>query len=249
MDKIAKTEDQWREELAPDQYAVLRQQATEPPFTGRYVDTKEPGVYRCAGCQAELFRSDDKFDSGSGWPSFTDAGRRRRRRAADRHVPRDGPHGGRVRALRRAPGARLRRRPAGQGRHAVLHQLLRPDAGQRRGAVVPSGAPRDPVTWCSALEHIDRHRGGVPPSACRAVILAARNRRRSARLAMPATRAVVTCTCHLLTPVRECRPTRRAHDGRTRAIAASPNAHRMTRRDRRRWLGRPLRRSSANDDQ
>jgi peptide-methionine (R)-S-oxide reductase len=73
MDKIAKTEDQWREELAPDQYAVLRQQATEPPFTGRYVDTKEPGVYRCAGCQAELFRSDDKFDSGSGWPSFTDA--------------------------------------------------------------------------------------------------------------------------------------------------------------------------------
>src|SRR3954454_8545967 len=71
MDKIAKTEDQWREELAPDQYAVLRRQATEPPFTGRYVDTKEPGVYRCAGCGAELFRSDDKFDSGSGWPSFT----------------------------------------------------------------------------------------------------------------------------------------------------------------------------------
>jgi peptide-methionine (R)-S-oxide reductase len=72
MDKIAKTEDQWREELSPDQYAVLRRQATEPPFAGKYVDTKEPGVYKCAGCQAELFRSDDKFDSGSGWPSFTD---------------------------------------------------------------------------------------------------------------------------------------------------------------------------------
>jgi peptide-methionine (R)-S-oxide reductase len=72
MDKIAKTEDQWREQLSPDQYAVLRRQATEPPFTGKYVDTKEPGVYRCAGCQAELFRSDDKFDSRSGWPSFTD---------------------------------------------------------------------------------------------------------------------------------------------------------------------------------
>ena len=73
MDKIAKTEDQWREELSPDQYAVLRQQATEAPFTGEYVDTETPGVYKCAGCGAELFRSDDKFHSGSGWPSFTDA--------------------------------------------------------------------------------------------------------------------------------------------------------------------------------
>ena len=72
MEKIEKTDEQWRGELAPDQYAVLRRQATEPAFSGRYVDSKEPGVYRCAGCGAELFRSDDKFDSGSGWPSFTD---------------------------------------------------------------------------------------------------------------------------------------------------------------------------------
>jgi peptide-methionine (R)-S-oxide reductase len=72
MDKIAKTEDQWREELSPEQYAVLRQQATEAPFTGEYVDTETPGVYKCAGCGAELFRSGDKFHSGSGWPSFTD---------------------------------------------------------------------------------------------------------------------------------------------------------------------------------
>ena len=72
MEKIEKTDEQWRDELAPDRYAVLRRQATEPPFSGRYVDSKEPGVYRCAGCGAELFRSDDKFDSGSGWPSFTD---------------------------------------------------------------------------------------------------------------------------------------------------------------------------------
>jgi peptide-methionine (R)-S-oxide reductase len=72
MEKIAKTDEQWRAELSADEYAVLRQQATEAPFAGRYVDSKEPGVYRCAGCQAELFRSGDKFDSGSGWPSFTD---------------------------------------------------------------------------------------------------------------------------------------------------------------------------------
>jgi peptide-methionine (R)-S-oxide reductase len=72
MDKIAKSEQEWEQELSPEQFAVLRRQGTEPPFTGQYVDTKEPGVYRCAGCGAELFRSDDKYDSRSGWPSFTD---------------------------------------------------------------------------------------------------------------------------------------------------------------------------------
>jgi peptide-methionine (R)-S-oxide reductase len=68
--KVEKTETQWREELTPEQYDVLRRKGTERAFTGRYNDTKEPGVYRCAGCGAELFRSDAKFDSGSGWPSF-----------------------------------------------------------------------------------------------------------------------------------------------------------------------------------
>jgi peptide-methionine (R)-S-oxide reductase len=72
MEKIAKTEEQWRAELTPEQYAVLRQQGTERPFTGEYVDTTEPGVYKCVGCGAELFRADDKFDHGCGWPSFTD---------------------------------------------------------------------------------------------------------------------------------------------------------------------------------
>lgn len=66
-----KTEEQWREELSPEQYAVLREQATEAPFTGKYVYTKDDGIYRCAGCGTELFRSDVKYDSGSGWPSFT----------------------------------------------------------------------------------------------------------------------------------------------------------------------------------
>ncbi|MEA2272916.1 MAG: peptide-methionine (R)-S-oxide reductase [Solirubrobacteraceae bacterium] len=68
--KVEKTEAQWREELTPEQYDILRRKGTERAFTGRYNDTKEPGVYRCAGCGAELFRSDAKFDSGSGWPSF-----------------------------------------------------------------------------------------------------------------------------------------------------------------------------------
>jgi peptide-methionine (R)-S-oxide reductase len=68
--KIEKSEEQWRQELSPEQYEVLRRKGTEPPFTGRYVHTKEDGKYRCAGCGAELFSSDTKFESGTGWPSF-----------------------------------------------------------------------------------------------------------------------------------------------------------------------------------
>ncbi len=71
MDKVTKTEDEWREQLSPEQFDVLRRKGTEPPFTGKYVHSKEDGVYRCGACGAELFGSDTKFDSGTGWPSFT----------------------------------------------------------------------------------------------------------------------------------------------------------------------------------
>jgi peptide-methionine (R)-S-oxide reductase len=70
--EIKKSDAQWREELTPEQYQVLRQAATERPWTGEYVDNHADGTYRCAGCGAELFNSDTKFESGSGWPSFTE---------------------------------------------------------------------------------------------------------------------------------------------------------------------------------
>ena len=70
MEKVERTEAEWRELLSPDEYAVLRQAGTERAFTGEYTDAETVGVYKCKACGAELFRSDTKFHSGCGWPSF-----------------------------------------------------------------------------------------------------------------------------------------------------------------------------------
>ena len=70
VQKLSKTNEQWREELTPEQYRVAREKGTERAFTGEYWDHKEKGVYRCVGCGAPLYSSETKFDSGTGWPSF-----------------------------------------------------------------------------------------------------------------------------------------------------------------------------------
>ena len=120
---IPTSDQEWREKLSPEQYEVMRRKATERPFTGEYVDVKDDGIYRCAGCGAELFRSDTKFESGTGWPSFTDPAV-----AANVELHRDisplhGAHRGHVRQVRLASGPRLRRRPRPE-RAALLHQLV-----------------------------------------------------------------------------------------------------------------------------
>jgi peptide-methionine (R)-S-oxide reductase len=71
-EKLQKTDEEWRSELDPERYHVLREKGTEPPFTGAYTHSKEDGMYRCGACGNELFSSDTKFDSGTGWPSFTE---------------------------------------------------------------------------------------------------------------------------------------------------------------------------------
>jgi len=70
MEKVRKSDEEWRRELTPEQYRITRRKGTEPPFTGEYNKTKTEGVYRCADCGNPLFSSDTKYDSGSGWPSY-----------------------------------------------------------------------------------------------------------------------------------------------------------------------------------
>ena len=77
MDKIKKTEADWQKELTPEEYHVLREKGTEPAFTGKYHDEHAKGMYLCRACGQELFSSDTKFNSGTGWPSFTEPANRK----------------------------------------------------------------------------------------------------------------------------------------------------------------------------
>ncbi len=72
MDKIVRTEEEWKKNLTPEQYRVMREKGAEVPFSGKYVNTKDGGIYKCAACGNPLFSSDTKFESGTGWPSFYD---------------------------------------------------------------------------------------------------------------------------------------------------------------------------------
>lgn len=83
--RIHRSEQEWREKLTPAQYEVLRRKGAEPPFTGRYVREKRDGIYRCAACGTALFSSEAKFDSGTGWPSFTEPAERANVQLRDDH--------------------------------------------------------------------------------------------------------------------------------------------------------------------
>lgn len=76
MEPIKKSDDQWKKELSPEQYDICRLKGTERPFTGKFVNNHDKGMYKCVACGLELFKSDTKFDSGTGWPSFTDPANR-----------------------------------------------------------------------------------------------------------------------------------------------------------------------------
>jgi peptide-methionine (R)-S-oxide reductase len=146
-----KTEDEWRAQLGTERYRVLREKGTEPAWTGTLLDVHDPGLFRCAGCGAELFRTDDKFDSGSGWPSFT-------RALADGVVT---EHEDRTHGMRRTevtctrcgpPRPRLPRRSR-PDRPALLHELplprVRAGAGRR---VKLSGGSADLPKTCRPTE-------------------------------------------------------------------------------------------------
>ena len=141
--QVKKTEEEWKAELSREEYHVLRQSGTERPFTGEYVDTKQVGVYTCRACGQELFRSEAKFDSHCGWPSFYqptegDAVTL----IEDRHDGHEARRGA-LRPLRQPPRARLRGRGLRDpDRPALVHQLGVAQAGS--GGAARSSRPGAP---------------------------------------------------------------------------------------------------------
>jgi len=132
--QVEKSDAEWREQLSPAEYQVLRQAGTERAFTGEYTDTKTVGVYKCRACSTELFRSETKFDSHCGWPSF--------------YAPLAGDT---VEYIEDRSFGSVR-----PDRPALLHQLDQPDAraGERRDGLRPQLAPATyhvPPTRCSAI--------------------------------------------------------------------------------------------------
>ena len=122
-DKLVKTDDEWRKILTPHQFHVLREKGTERAFTGEYYASHDQAMYVCAACGQELFGSDREIRLRLGLAQLHRAGGAQQRRGRDRREPRHGPHRGALQPLRRAPRARLSRRPARGGRAALLHQL------------------------------------------------------------------------------------------------------------------------------
>ena len=151
----AKTEAEWRELLTPEQFHVMREKGTERPFTGALVNNHDDGIYHCAACNAPLFTSDKKFDSGSGWPSFWLARLPRRHRSPRGHHPRHAPRRSHLRHLRRPPRPRLPRRP--QAPPASATASTAPPSTSRRnnaaGLIHCSGpAARRPPEISSGLQ-------------------------------------------------------------------------------------------------
>src|SRR5262249_14841120 len=132
MDKVQRTEAQWREMLTPDEYQVLREAGTEAPWTGAYTSTRAAGVYRCRACGAELFRSGEKFESHCGWPSFS-------RPTAAEAVVRTEP----------CPRGMLRPGVGGGGCASPLGQVLggegSPAPTAQRGCITPIPLTLDPA--------------------------------------------------------------------------------------------------------